>query len=248
MEGTQMAGSRKSDEVRILFREGIEFTGIPLPEILQGRSYELITCDRQGSLGKIISNLDHRPDLLIASLGSTDPSMLEEIRELRAPARNRQIPILGVTIFANSGMDIPMLRAHGIVGLIDENSEPQAVLRRIDFMVGSLERCRRQERTPCFFPVEILTDGYFENEYALNLSAGGIRMTVDKPVDPNTDLKLRFRLPMISDNLIAVTGRVVHRLPKQNSAGRYEIGAFFYPMSPLSHDLIANEVERLLAD
>lgn len=174
--------------------------------------------------------------------------MMKEIRELRSSSRNRQIPILGVTSFAKNGLDIPTLRAHGVVGVIDRTSEPEAVIRRIDSMVGPLACSRLTERVPCFLPVEIMGDSCPKREYALNLSASGIRLTIENPVELNTNLALRFRLPMVSENLINASGRVVHRLPKQNSAGCYEVGVFFYPMPPFSRDVITKEVERLLDD
>lgn len=243
-----MAKVRHSDKGLILFREDIEVSGARLPQILQGGNWELIECNHQASLGNIISDLERLPDLLILSLGCANLSMLEEIREVRAPVRNRHIPILGVVTFGKNGLDIPMLRAHGVVGLIDRDAEPEAVIHRVDSMVGSPECRRIYERVSCFLPVKIVEDRCLKNEFALDLSASGIRLTINKPIEPNTDLKLRFRLLMIDDHWINVNGRVVHRLPKRNSAGCYEVGVFFYPVSPFSQNLISKEVERLLAD
>ena len=242
-----MDGGRQTDRARILFREDIEFSGVRLSQILQGSSWELIECDCQEPLREVISNLDYRPDLLILSTGCANLATLEEIREVRGLARNRQIPILGVTTFAKDGLDIPLLRAHGVVGLVDKESDHEVVIRRINSIVEPLSESRFCERVPCFLPVEIAGDTYSMNEIALDLSTGGIRLTTRKPIELNTYLKLRFRLPMVSDNLIEIDGRVVHRLPRKNSAGRYEIGVFFYPMSWSSKKLIANEMMRLLS-
>lgn len=243
-----MDGARQTDRARILFREDIEFSGVRLPKILQGGSWELIECDFQEPLREAISNLDYRPDLLILSMGCANLTMLEEIREVRGLARNRQIPILGVTTFAKEGLDIPLLRAHGVVGLIDKKSDHEAVIRRINSIVEPLRESRFCERVSCFLPVEIAGDTYSMNEYALDLSTRGIRLTTSKPIELNADLKLRFRFPMVSDNLIEIDGRVVHKLPRKNSAGCYEVGVFFYPMSLSSKKLIANEMKRLLTD
>ena len=86
------------------------------------------------------------------------------------------------------------------------------------------------------------------NEYALDLSTRGIRLTSSRPIELNSNLKLRFCFPMVSDNLIEIDGRVIHILPRKNSAGHYEVGVFFYPMSLPCQTLIANEVKRLLSD
>ena len=233
---------------RILLGEDVVFSGVPLSRILAESECEVIKYDRHKSLDQVIANLELPPDLLIVSIDCSKPSMLGEIREVRALSRGRQIPILGVTTFSEHVLDIAVFRAHGVVGLIDREAELRMITRRIDTILEAPERNQLWLRAPCFLPVEIAEAASPNREYALDLSASGIRLTTTESLELNTNLQFCFRLPMVSNHQIEVDGRIVRKLPKRNSAARYEVGVFFYPMAARSRNAIAREVERLLSD
>ena len=233
---------------RILLGEDVSFSGASLSQILDQSKCELIKCDVRESLDQFITDLEFPPDLLIVSIDYSKPSMLEEIREARASLRGRQIPILGVTTFTEHVLDIAVLRAHGVVGLIDRKTDHRMITRRVDMILERPERNRLCERAPCFLPVEIAEATSPNREYALDLSASGIRLTTKDSLDLNTNLQFWFRLPMVTNDRIKVDGRIVRKLPKRNSAALYEVGVFFYPMALRSRNTIAREVERLLRD
>ncbi len=208
----------------------------------------MIECQPNDAASNTGFDFDSLPDLVVVDLESAAESKMRKIREFRGSRGNRRIPILGVMKFAKNGLNIPMLRAHGIVGLIDYNSDPDAVARRIDSLFRSLAETRLYERVPCFLPIEVSSESYAGNEYALDISTSGVRVTIDDRAELNTDLEMRFRLPMVSGQWIDVTGRVVHRIDKRNSAGRYEVGVFFYSLAKDSQMIVGREIERLLAD
>ncbi len=138
------------------------------------------------------------------------------------------------------------LRSLGIVGLTSGAADHEAVTRCVDQAVGSSWSDRGCERADCFIPVEVKRGRFRFQEYVLNLSASGIRLTsVDRP-KLDTDLQVSFRLPMSSGDPIRARGRVVHQMSKRNSAGRYEVGVFFDPIDPQYRKMISREVDRLL--
>lgn len=243
-----MAKNQQIEKRRILLEEDFEFSGIPLSRILDESKCELIKYDQHRPLDRVIDELEFPPDLLIASMDCTKPTMLEEIRKVRALMRGRRVPILGVTTFTEHVMDIAVLRANGVVGLIDRQAEHWMITRRIDMILEGPEQNQLWERVPCFLPVEIAETASPNREYALDLSASGIRLTTSESLELNTNLQFCFRLPMVSNDRIKVDGRIVRKLPKRNSAARFEVGVFFYPMAPHSRNMIAREVERLLKD
>jgi hypothetical protein len=121
-------------------------------------------------------------------------------------------------------------------------------VQRIDQILGPIENRRFCDRVRCFLPVQVEEEGHSREEYALDLSASGTRLTTIDSLDPNTDLQFRFRLPMVSRDLVEASGRVVHQRSKRNSAGRYEVGIFFYPLEPGAQSVIECELARLLSD
>lgn len=188
------------------------------------------------------------PDLIVLPFAAAEEEVLAEVRRIRATARARSIPILGIAGLRRLDLDIPSLRAHGIVGLIDERSGSEHALERINQIVRPFRSRRACERVPCFLPLEVERDGRWCREYALNLSLTGMRMTSSVPVEPNTDVAFRTALPLVGEGPVEGRARVVYRAPKRNSAGLFEAGAFFYPMEPEARRLVESELVRLLTD
>ena len=62
----------------------------------------------------------------------------------------------------------------------------------------------------------------------------------------NSELELRFRLPMVADDTVVATARVVHQSKHRNSWARFEVGVFFYPMPDRHTEIVESEIERLL--
>ena len=243
-----MTNNQPIERRRILLGEDVSFSGASLSKIFDQSKCELIKCDVRESLDQFITDLEFPPDLLMISIDSSNPSMLEEIRKVRASLRGRQIPILGMTTFTEHSLDIAVLRAHGVVGLIDTKAEHAMIKRRVDMILDGPGRNQLWERAPCFLPVEISEGGRPKKEYALNLSASGFRLTTSKSLELNTNLQFWFRLPMVTNDQIKVDGRIVRKLPKRNSAALHEVGVFFYPMAIHFRNTIAREVKRLLSN
>lgn len=243
-----MTTDEPTEKRRILLGDDVSFSGVSLSQILNQDKCEMIKCGLHETLDQFIADLDYPPDLLMVSIDSSNPSTLEEIRKVRALLRGRQIPILGVTTFSEHVLDIAVLRAHGVVGLIDTKAEHAMIRRRVDMALDCPGRNQLWERAPCFLPVQFSENGSPVKQYALDLSASGFRLTTSKPLELNTNLQFWFRLPMVTTDRIRVEGRVVRKLPKRNSAALYEVGVFFYPMPLHFLKTITREVKRLLSD
>jgi hypothetical protein len=183
---------------------------------------------------------------MVAAVDCSAPDSIERLRRLRLAPRVRHCPILAVATFRHLGLDIGLLRSHGVVGLVDSMATPEALATRILEIVRPAERRRMAERVRCLFPVRVNRNDTSAEEFAVDLSITGMRLTSRVALDPNTDLELRFCLPLIENRLIQSSARVVHQCPKPNSWGRYETGIFFYPLRPEDLRVIEREIDRLL--
>ena len=231
---------------RIVIKEDIVFAGVPLSRILDRRKYDLVIHNQQVTLRQKIASLIPLPDLLILPIDSADSPMLDELREIRGSEQAGRIPTLCVARMGKINLNPRALRSLGIVSLISGTADHETVTRCVDEAVGSTWSNRNCERADCFIPAEVKRVRYRCNEYVLNLSASGIRLTsVDRP-KLDTDLQVSFRLPMASGGSIRARGRVVHQMSKRNSDGRYEVGVFFHPIDPQCRKMINREVNRLL--
>lgn len=249
-DGMTYATANRTNEERwapvIVVIGPIAVGGVRLVKLLRDASLSPIEVDEDEDLAAFVGSLPRSPDLLILPLRGFDDEELKALREARRTQRGREIPILGVVAIGELALDLRILRAHGVVGLLDERQGPGAALDRVLRLVGPL--CNRgSERAQCLFPVGVrVGEGPRHGEFALNVSATGIRITSREPLEVNTDVRLRFRLPVISDRRIEARARVVHRSEHRNSWGRYEAGLFFYPLDAEDRAVVEREVDRLL--
>lgn len=230
----------------ILLVGSISVGGVHLAKVLRDAELATVELEEEEDIGEFIESLPAPPDLLILPLRGLDEEGLKSLREARRTERSRSIAVLGVVSMGDVGLDLRLLRAHGVVGVLDVRQGPGIALDRIVRLLGPL--CNRgSERARCLFPVGVrAAEGHYRREFALNISATGMRMTSREALDVNTDVALRFRLPMISAQRIEANARVVHRSSYRNSWGRYEVGIFFYPLEPMDRETVEREVERLL--
>lgn len=244
-EATSVGGNGADSNPTLLLVGPVVVGGARLSKVLSDAGLSSIEIEEDGGVSAFLSCLPVPPDLLILPLAPVDDGGIKILREIRQTERGRRVPVLGV-VAMGAGLDLRTLRAHGVVGVIDERQAPGVALDRIVRMLGPL--CHRgSERASCLFPVGVrLDDGPRRREFAVNLSATGMRMTSRLPLEPNTDVSLRFRLPMTSDRTIEAKARVVHRLNRRNSWGRYEVGLFFYPLGEDYREILTQEVDRLL--
>ena len=210
----------------------IVFEGRAFAEILRDAGH----CVVQGPLEGDGTSTSGCPQVLVMRIEAEDPACLDLIRSLRSSPRARAVPILGVTTFDKMSLDLQELRSHGVVGLVDARSPADHALQRIAQIVRPRGLRRDVER-----------DGGRVREYALDLSVTGLRLTSEQALEENTDLQLRFSLPMVSDETIETAARLVRRDARRSSSGRYEVGVFFYPLEPRYVDVLRQEVERLLS-
>lgn len=231
---------------RIMIKDNLVFSGVPLSRILDKRKYDLIMHSQHETLRHEIASLTALPDLLILPIDSADSPMLDELREIRGSEQAGRIPTLCVITMDKIDLNPQALRSLGIVSVVDATADHETVTRCVDQAVESTGCTRACERADCFFPIEVKRGRNRSKEFVLNMSASGIRMTSVERPKLNTDLNISFRLPMASEDSIKVRGRVVHQMSKRNSNGRYEVGVFFHPIEPQYRNTINREVNRLL--
>lgn len=245
-EQSSREGEKLDSNPTLLIVEPVVVGGARLSKVLRDAGLAPIELEQREGVGEFLSCLPVPPDLLILPLGKADADGVKLLREVRQTERGRRLPVLGVVSIGEVGLDLRVLRAHGVVGVIDDRQTAGVALDRILRLLGPL--CQRgSERASCLFPVGVRLDkGPRRREFAVNLSTTGMRMTTRVPLEPNTDIGLRFRLPVTSNRTIEAQARVVHRLSRLNSWGRYEVGLFFYPLDDACLEALAREVDRLL--
>lgn len=220
------------------------FDGRSLSEILLGAGHRVqMAAICEGAPDE----LAEPPQLLVIPIEAEDAECLVLIRSIRSSPRARAIPILGITSFEGMSLDLQTLRSHGVVGLVDSGSSADQVLERIRRLVRHPGARRACERVGCFFPVMLEHEGRQAQEYALDLSTSGLRLTSQWALEENTDLELHFSLPMIAEDEIHTTCRLARKSVRLNSCGRYEVGVFFYPLVPRFREILGQEVARLLS-
>jgi hypothetical protein len=191
--------------------------------------------------------LSASPDLMIVSL---DADPLERLREIqmRCAERGLRLPVLGVARIGLFGTDFGSLRAAGLVGVIDSRTGPETVVARVRRQLG-IGACGVQanERVQCMFPL-VVSGGAARRrrEFALNLSTSGMRLTTALPIELNSSIDLRFKLPMVDQRVIEATARTVHQTTHRNSWGRWEVGVFLTSIDPIAAEIIQRELGRLV--
>lgn len=215
--------------------------------LIEDGGYAAVPFSPDEDIGAFLAALPRAPDLVLISLDCSRREALAPLRSARSSARGRLVPILGVTAFDHIGFDLQMLRSHGVVGLVDERAAPSVVLERVERILRPKGAGRHAERARCLFPIWVRTGSGTTEEFALDLSATGARLTMTEATSAKTELELRFRLPMIADDTIVATARVVHQSHDRNSWARFEAGVFFDPMANRHTEIVESEIERLLS-
>ena len=241
-------GSDLNHRHRILIQKDFVFNGTPLSEILDRRMFDLIKPAPHETILTKLTSLFPPPDLLVLLSDFSDPIMLANLRETRRSPRSCQIPIIGV-VAGEGGIDLDVrsLRSHGFVRLISKEADRKFVTRFINQAIGSPQSKQPVERASCIIPVEVRSGRHRTSEYALNISASGMRLTSENRQQLNSDLHVSFRLPMISGESVRACGRVVYQMPIRNSGGRYEVGVRFHSIAPQSRKIINREISRLVS-
>jgi hypothetical protein len=210
---------------------------------LEEAGYEV--CAPPGELDPwlAVRDLERAPELLLLPV---DDEELEGIRRLRRVQALARVPILGVARGCGPAAAFEPLRSLGVVGLVDARTPVEHVVFRVEQIVCPRRSGRRYERAPVFFGVDVAPEGQPSRVlYAATLSVGGLGLLSDEPIEPNTDVSLRFRLSPSVDDL-ALTGRVVYCHEEPSAPGMYRLGLFFYPLEESVRRRLADEVERRL--
>ena len=239
------AEASANEDTFIVLQGAVRIGGVRLAKLLQEAGLETCELEDDCDVGQVLQSLSTPPDLLILALADLCEDSLASLHASQTATRGRTIPILGVATPNELGSDLRALRAHGLVGVIDSRTTPNNAIDRIVRHIGPNRR--GSERAPCIFPVIVSIDETRgRREFALDLSTTGIRLTSATLLELNSDVQLRFRLPLVRTRPIETTARVVRLCEKRNTWGRFEVGVFLNGLEPSEHAAIESEVERLL--
>lgn len=229
---------------RILAAEGLRFDGLCLAELLEnaGLAVDAVAMPWRGLPDPGPSA---QAALLVLPLGAGGVGV-PEIEALREGSALRAVPILGVARASEIEASRSRLTELGVLGVVDPSAPPEHVLFRVNAVVRPRSSRRSLERVPTCFAIELGVEGSQTCEYALNLSLGGIAITSLRPLEPNTDVSLRLRLPFAEGAPPEVRGRVVWAKPGVASGRRWQLGIFFYPLESPARAAIEAEIARVL--
>jgi hypothetical protein len=210
---------------------------------LEERGFEVWAPARHDDAWMAVRDVEEPPSLLVAPVSDEELASVRRLRRLRVLF---QVPILGVTRGGSRPAALEPLRSLGMVGLVDAGAPLETVLFRVEQIVRPRRLGRRHERVQVFFPVEVAAaGGAFRVHYAGSLSVGGLGLLSHAPIEPNTDLALRFS-PDGEPQPLELTGRAVYCHEDPAAPGTYRIGLFFYPMAEACERRLAGAVERRL--
>lgn len=229
---------------RVFLAEDAHWFRLRLSQILEQARLEVLRKPEGVGLIEALQALAVAPDLVILPLAAARPETLERLRELREIDTLRSVPVLGITTLDRSGLDLDELRRCGVAGLVDKSAIPEQLAFRVNEIVHAEAVSRRRHaRAPVFFPVDLDAAGEVSGEYALNLSVGGMLITSTRPLDPNTPVRVRFRLPG-QDRSVEASGRVIYR-KRGADDGPDHVGVFFDPLDETAASAVACEVEAI---
>lgn len=239
-EGASSAGRRP----RVLLVEDPFVFRMQLSEILAQASFDVVP-----AAGRSPAPATEEPpvDVIVLPVRPDDPDGLQRLGELRARFGAGEARVLGVAPLDRLGVDFEAIRALGVDGIIDESCIPEHVVFRVRQLARSPRERSTCERAAAHFPVDLEVAGTWSAEWAVDLGVGGMRVTSARVLEPNTDVRLRFRLPTQGDECIDLRARVIHRHPAREPGGPHEVGVFFYPLDAASQARLEREVRRLLA-
>lgn len=148
----------------------------------------------QELLGRIKADVEHL-DLIVLDLRLPGANGLEMIRAIRAIDGGR-LPILVFSGTIASAAEVRSLAALGVAGYINEYAAVQHILPAISPHLFPGEHNRRDSpRVVLGIPVAYRFGNTIAAALTLNLSHGGVAIRTTSPLDKETIVKLRFRLP-----------------------------------------------------
>jgi hypothetical protein len=233
---------------RVLVFEDEPFWGTRLSRIVEEAGAEPIVSRRGSTLADTLDAIPPPLSLIIAPL-YPDPD--ETLDEIAACARRHswvgRVPVLGISLRGEAELDLWKLRALGLVGLIDRSAIPEHVRFRVGQIVYAGREGRRYERAPCCLPVDVELNGSVTTEYAVSLSVGGMELAVQRAVEPDDAMNLRFSVPAEKEQLIETECRVIHVRRSPRIGTEFQVGVFFCSLTGEHTRAISEAVTRLRA-
>ena len=177
-----------------------------------------------------------RIDLLVIDLRLPDTSGVNLVRAIRKLSGGR-VPVLVFSGTIASAGEVRELVALGVAGYVNEYSSPQHILPALaPYLFPDSFNRRSSPRVVLGIPVQYRVGNTIATALVLNLSHGGLAIRTTNPLEVNTRIKVRFRVPGAKGDVDA-DGRVTW------SDRRVGMGIQFEIVGPANQALIDNFVD-----
>lgn len=134
-------------------------------------------------------------DLVVIDLHLPDANGVELLRAIRK-IDNGKLPVLIFTGTIASAEEVRALSTLGIAGYINEYSaEPHILPSLVPHLFPGTSHPRRSQRVVLGIPVAYRFGNTIAAALTLNLGRGGIAIRTTSPLEPNTLVRVRFRVP-----------------------------------------------------
>lgn len=159
-----------------------------------GGHHVLTACSAAELLLRIRTNLDHL-DLVVLDLRLPDANGLDLPSAIRT-IDGGKLPILVFSGTVASAAEVHDLTALGIAGYVNEYATVQHILPALlPYLFPERSNRRRSPRVILGIPIAYRFGNTIAAALTLNLSHGGIAIRTTSPLDEETCVRLRFRLP-----------------------------------------------------
>jgi uncharacterized protein (TIGR02266 family) len=175
-------------------------------------------------------------DLIVVDLRLPGASGVDLVRAIRKVAGGR-LPVLVFSGTIANAEEVRELVTLGVAGYVNEYSSPQHILPALapHLFPDSFNR-RSSPRVTLGIPVQYRVGNAIATALVLNLSHGGLAIRTTSPLEVNTRVKVRFRMPGSKGDVDA-DGRVAW------SDRRLGMGIHFERVDAAGQALIDNFVD-----
>lgn len=144
-----------------------------------------------------------RVDLIVMDLHLPQGRGSELVKALRRTDRLKA-PILVFSGTVTNADEVRELASLGVAGYINEYTAVQHIVRSLaPHLFPDSDNRRTSPRVVLGIPISYRFGNTIAAALTLNISAGGLAIRTTNPLEPGTEMKLRFRLPGAEDDIEA---------------------------------------------
>ena len=231
-----------SPRPKILLVDDVDFFIELEKDFLKRTPAEIITAKNGQQALEIVRKV--RPDLIYMDVNMPVMDGLACCKAIKADPELRHIPV--IMVFATSKeVDNAACIAAGSDGILNKPVDRSAFLDMGHKFLFTIER--REKRIPCTMGVHFKIDGQDFQGLALDISSGGMYLQYRNEVPADARVVLSFFLPMVSDQLLEIRGRVTwinQGFPRKDLSIPQGFGVQFVQVGPNALNIIKRFVEH----